>query len=212
MKDRNIILSLFDYSGQWSAPFKNAGYEVFQIDSKLGINILNWDYKTINKENVYGILAAPPCTQFTKASSNRWFNFDVNGDTARSLILIQTTLNIIKYFNPFFWALENPPGRLTKIYPPIAPFKLFRFYPWQFGDPIHKQTEIYGNFNPFLIQKPVKPIYTVAGKRSKPSIMDFYKLKYPKYNRASLRSITPTGFANAFYNANRNLSFEKSLS
>lgn len=34
------ILSLFDYSGHWSKPYKDAGYDVYQCDIKLGIDIL----------------------------------------------------------------------------------------------------------------------------------------------------------------------------
>jgi len=37
------VLSLFDYSGAWSAPFR-ACAEVVQVDIKLGIDIMEWDY------------------------------------------------------------------------------------------------------------------------------------------------------------------------
>jgi site-specific DNA-cytosine methylase len=209
--DKNIIISLFDFSGHWPKPYLNAGYEVIKIDIKTGTDILNWDYSTINKDHVFGILAAPPCTHFSKASSIHWFNYDVTGKTASSLLLIQTTLQIIHHFKPIFWALENPPGRLSKIYPPIAPFKLLRFEPWEFGDPFFKQTEIYGEFIPHLIKKPVKPIYKVTAGKNAPTIMQYYKKKYPGQSRAAYRSITPSGFAQAFFNANRNLNFEKSI-
>lgn len=62
-KDK-IILSLFDLTGNWSKPYKDNGYKVIQVDLQLGIDILNWNYKKIPKEQVYGILAACPCTDF----------------------------------------------------------------------------------------------------------------------------------------------------
>jgi len=36
-----VILSLFDYSGNWPSPYKEAGYDVYQIDIKHGIDILS---------------------------------------------------------------------------------------------------------------------------------------------------------------------------
>ena len=205
---QNIIISLFDYSGTWSAPYQSAGYNVIQVDAKLGDNILSWDYSSIDRGKVYGILAAPPCTHFTKASSIYWFRYDVEGFTAMSLLLIQTTLEIIKYFDPYFWALENPPGRLSKIYPPIAKYKILRFSPADFGDPLFKQTELYGNFCPLLYLDQVKPTHIVNEIKGRPSIMQYYKKLFPELNRAGLRSITPPGFARSFFNSNRNLAFE----
>ena len=211
-QDKHIVISLFDYSGHWVKPYKEHGYKVIQIDLKSGINVLKWDYSTIPQNEVFCILAAPPCTHFTKASSIHWFDYDITGKTARSLLLIQTTLQIVKHFSPPIWAIENPPGRLSKIYPPIAKFKLLRFEPWQFGDPFFKQTELYGEFNPWLIQKPVKPIYKITAGGKAPTIMQYYNKKHPRQNRATYRSITPPGFAQAFFNANRNTNFEKHLS
>ncbi len=204
-QSKNIILSLFDRTGTWSRPWSENGFEVIQVDIENGIDILNWDFTIIPRSNVYGILAAPPCTHFTHASSIFWARYDANGDTAKSLVLIQTTLEIIKYFNPLFWCLENPPGRLRKIHPPIAKYLLHRFRPSDYGDPLFKLTELYGDFCPFLVQSPIKPTHIVGETKLRPSIMSYYKKKYPGFNRAALRSITPPGFANAFYHANKNL-------
>ena len=33
------IVSVFDYSGRWSSPYKRDGYEVIQVDQKLGDDI-----------------------------------------------------------------------------------------------------------------------------------------------------------------------------
>jgi len=34
------ILSLFDYTGNWSKPYRDNGYNVIQVDIKLGMDIL----------------------------------------------------------------------------------------------------------------------------------------------------------------------------
>lgn len=71
---KKIILSLFDFTGNWSKPWRENGYEVIQIDLQLGTDILTWDYKKIDKKEVYGILAAVPCTDFALSRSQAFLN------------------------------------------------------------------------------------------------------------------------------------------
>ncbi len=58
------ILSLCDYSGAWSNPYREAGYKVIQVDLKLGNDIRLFEF--IDSQ-VYGILAAPPCTELGRS-------------------------------------------------------------------------------------------------------------------------------------------------
>lgn len=197
---KNIILSLFDYSGNWSEPYKNNNFEVIQIDEKLGTNILDWDYKIINKDRIFGILAAPPCTDFSLSGACWWKEKDKKGITKKSIDLVKKTLEIINYFNPNFWALENPVGRIEKLIPELKSKKMITFNPCDFGDPYTKKTILYGVFNPWLIQNPVKP---VKGSHSLDSYLQKKGIKLPCYSkRGELRSVTPKGFAYAFYEAN----------
>lgn len=48
--ERNIIISLFDYTGNWSRPYRENGYEVIQVDIQHGTDILTWNYKEIERE------------------------------------------------------------------------------------------------------------------------------------------------------------------
>ena len=66
------VLSLFDFSGSWSAPYEQAGYTVIRVDIKAGIDLLTWNYKQIERGQVVGILAAPPCTHFTVSGAQYW--------------------------------------------------------------------------------------------------------------------------------------------
>lgn len=43
----NILISLFDYTGNWARPYKEAGWTVHQVDIKLGIDILTWNLPLI---------------------------------------------------------------------------------------------------------------------------------------------------------------------
>lgn len=187
------ILSLFDHSGAWSKPYKENGYDVLQIDLKLGYNILEWDYTTIMA--VYGILAAPPCTDFATSGSQYWEEKDRSGRTELSVKLVKITLKIVQYFDPVFWVIENPAGRIDKLIPELKDHRMMSFNPCDYGDPYTKYTILWGKFNPFLIQNPVTPV-----PASENHIM---KLGGSSEKTKEIRSITPEGFAIAFFNANK---------
>ena len=218
------ILSLFDYSGNWSKPYRENGYNVIQVDIKLGLNIYDLDYK--NLPDIYGILAAVPCTDFSVSGARHWAAKDKDGRTAESIKLAKYTLKIINYLEPVFWVIENPVGRISKLVPGLG--KPWYFQPCDYGDPYTKKTGLFGRFTPPLplfIGKPrriVEPISnprkTDNGYKSGGALIDEYyrsawqikpiegskmpKLS-PSKNRAELRSITPLGFAYAFYEANK---------
>ena len=201
-----LILSLFDYSGNWSKPYRDAGYNVIQVDIKLGLDIMTWDYRHLS--DVYGILAAVPCTDFSSSGAVWWAEKDQDGRTARSLQLVDRTLEIIKYFEPVFWVIENPVGRLWKMRPELG--KPWYFNPCDFGDPYTKKTGLVGRFVPPLplfVGKnlAVEPIVTPSGHHSTDVyMMEFQGMENRSFGeRKEWRSITPPGFARAFYEANK---------
>lgn len=193
---RNIIISLFDYSGGWSKPYREAGYEVIQIDIKHGTNILTWDYTKIDSGGVHGILCAVPCTDYSLSGARWWEGKDRAGSTERSNELVRKSLEIIRYFAPDWWVLENPIGRIDKCVPELKQYFRMSFNPCDYGDPYTKKTKLWGEFNPWLITQPVHPhegskMYLLYGGKSE--------------RTKELRSITPKGFAQAFFEANNNL-------
>lgn len=199
-----IIISFFDFSGIWSRPYRKAGYIVILVDSKLGIDLYDFNYKVIEKDRVHGILAAPPCIDFTKAGSCFWNKKDASGQTNKSVQIVNKTLEIIDYFNPVFWALENPPGRLDKLIPELKTKRLYSFHPYYFGAPYSKETILYGKFNPFFFLNIVKPISKNA--KSQTSIDNYFihhkNIVIPRHKRSEFRSITPIEFSEQFYIAN----------
>lgn len=189
-----VLLSLFDFSGSWSAPFEEVA-TVVRVEKKLGTDILTWDYRSL--EGVVGILAAPPCTDFSVSGAQYWGEKDRDGRTDYSVLLVQKTLEIVDYFQPRFWALENPVGRIERLVSGLSGKRLLSFDPCDFGDPYTKRTILWGHFSPFLVRRPVKPVracsqgswlQTLGGKSERTK---------------ELRSITPPGFAQAFYEAQK---------
>jgi hypothetical protein len=196
-----VILSLFDYSGRWSDPYRKAGYDVYQADIKLDIDVLSLEPSELPFSEVYGILAAPPCTDFAGSGAQYWKAKDEDGRTEQSLALIDKTLSLVDYYKPVFWALENPVGRLPKLRPAIGTpwyFNPNEFAGWLDGEEAErerytKRTGLWGTFN-----KPEKNPLTVSEGGS--WIM---KLGGKSERTKELRSMTPRGFAQAFFEANK---------
>lgn len=179
--NRKIILDLCGGTGAWSKPYKNAGYDVRLITlPKHDVRLY------IPPDNVYGILAAPPCTHLA-ISGSRWWEQKGESALFEGLALVDACLRIILFSEPKFWVLENPVGRLRK-YLKIPKFK---FDPCDFGDPYTKKTYLWGIFNEPK-KKPVEP----KGK-------NFIWTMPPGPDRTKRRSITPSGFAKAFFEANQ---------
>jgi len=180
-----LILDLCGGTGSWSKPYKDAGYfvELVTIPFK---NVLTYQPPS---EEVYGILAAPPCTDFA-VSGARWFKEkDQDGRTIGSMGIVIACLKIIALCQPTFWALENPVSRLSNW---LGKPQLI-FDPCDYGDNYTKRTCLWGKFN-LPKTNPVEPV----PQKENP----IWRLP-PSPERATIRSITPQGFANAFFEANR---------
>ena len=205
------ILSLFDKSGVWSKPYKDAGYTVIQVDLAYGDDVFEIMVDATQqvaegkqegiKVNVYGILAAPPCTDFA-GSGARWWkgkekqpaNYEnkhtigFKNTLEHSVAMVYCIEEIVAQLDPVFWVIENPVGRLGKLVPDIG--KPWYFQPSDFGDLYTKKTGLWGKFN---IPKKT-PVLPLLGSimQSKMGSKDKDK-----------RSKTPAGFAKAFFEANQ---------
>lgn len=209
---KKIILDLCGGSGAWAKPYKDAGYEIHTI------TLPNNDVRTFHWDGapVYGILAAPPCESFSNARRGHiTYNQSMTRDDG--LDIVRACLRIIKECNPVFWALENPAtGDLEK----YLGKPQMTFQPYEFGDGWAKKTAIWGNFN--IPQKrfnsknrppALSGLYVRPG-RGYPSLAFQHKSAlahipsfacFAQYIKSDydLRSITPQGFALAFFEANQ---------
>lgn len=186
-----LILSLCDFSGVWSQPYFDAGYDVIWTDLKHGqdIRLLRFPDRP-----VYGILAAPPCTCFAQAG-NRWERTEQ--DMLDALSVVDACLRLVAVTDPLFWVLENPKGKLRHY---LGEPKWY-FDPCDYGDPYTKKTLLWGKFN-VPRPCPVDPLVSSSGRQS---VDHFIMMKddHPGYDRATMRSVTPEGFARAFFDVNR---------
>jgi hypothetical protein len=189
------ILSLFDYSGAWCAPYKEAGYTTVQIDLKLNKDVLEVKPDDF-PEGVRGILAAPPCTHFSLSGAQYWKAKDGDGRTEQALALVDHVLFLVEELRPKWWVLENPVGRLAKLRPDSLGKPAMYFQPYHYGDPYSKKTGLWGDFNTNLPRDEVEPI-RVCEQGSW-----LQKLGGSSERTKELRSMTPEGFAKAFFRAN----------
>ena len=184
MNGDKIILDLCGGTGAWSKPYKDAGYDVRVYDVKNGS-----DVRLLQKPDmqIRGILAAPPCTTFA-GSGAKWRDLRATSEVLEGLSIVDACLRIIFACDPEWWALENPVGWLRNyIGDPVMYFN-----PCDYGDPYTKKTCLWGTFAP-PIKNPVEPsqgskIHLQYGGRSG--------------RTKTMRSITPPGFAKAFFKAN----------
>lgn len=194
-----IILDLCGGTGAWSKPYKDARYDVRVI------TLPEYDVAGYHPpKDVYGVLAAPPCTMFSMARTVA----KTPRDMATAMITVEHCLRIIKECQQdgkrlAFWALENPKARLRW----FLGLPAMTFQPMDYGDPHSKKTDVWGNFNTNLKKNPVtlnekQRKHTHLNTRELPPIPKDY-IRDPNMNtRAIARSITPQGFAQAFYQAN----------
>lgn len=200
-----IILDLCGGTGAWSKPYADAGYDVRLI------TLPEYDVRTYKPpENVYGILAAPPCTMFSFARTNAKTPRDLREgmETVRACLdiiwrVMEVTQDTTKKTVPLaFWALENPyHGLLRKFLGKPA----FVFDPYEFGDRYKKRTALWGHFN----EPKKRPIQLTESELAKFKKFDRLKTKeihsdwYGIHDRQTRRAITPAGFAQAFFDSNR---------
>lgn len=226
-----IILDLCGGTGSWSLPYKKVGYDVINItlpdfdvrnvdifDDSIFFNAKSGVALTVWKSSIYGILAAPPCTMFSIARNDKTAKEPRNLE--QGLEIVDACLKIIRscLLHPYrvsenglkFWALENPHTGYLKRFLGNPPFV---FDPSDFGDKHTKKTALWGMFNE---PKKTNKVEVKGGDENnyvksveryfddfKHLIPDNYRKDTGLSMRTVVRSITPQGFANAFYRANK---------
>lgn len=225
------ILDLCAGTGAWSAPYVAAGnYRVHRISlpeydvTKVDIDdryITFWRAQQESVEQlefstriplvqIHGIMAAPPCREFSLANTRQTYALRPNWQ--EGLVAVQACERIIRavmckgYLK--WWALENPMGHLRK----FLGIPRFTFESWWYDADVawSKKTDLWGYF-----EKPRRSIEEKPARLSNEQ-RDRYRhqpgwytpeapepYRHMGLDRAAIRAITPSGFAQAFYKANK---------
>lgn len=135
-------------------------------------------------ENVWGILAAPPCNEFSIAKGSLPRNFEKGMKVVKACLECIWTARINGTLQ--WWCLENPVGFLRQFLGKPA----YKIRYWWYGDGIDKPTDLWGYFT-----LPKRKYFQPPGLLTK--IQDM-----PGHSSCR-RAITPLGFAQAFFEANK---------
>ena len=146
------VLELFAGSCTFSNEAKELGYKTYTSDYKqfnnidYVVDILEFDVlKVPFKPDL--IWASPPCTYFSVASIGKHWNKDHTPKSNNALIgvkYVQKTIDIINYFKPKYWYIENPRGKLRKL-DVVKGLEKATIWYCQYGDTRAKPTDIWSN-------------------------------------------------------------------
>ncbi len=143
------VLELFSGTGSVGKVCRQRGWDVVSLDILPNhqpthvIDILKWDYTKWDPSRFDIIWASPPCTEYSAMRNIH--------KKPRDLILanaiVQRTLNIITYFQPRHWFIENPQSGLLKDLPFMALLRFDDVDYCQYGYPFRKRTRIWHSPN-----------------------------------------------------------------
>jgi hypothetical protein len=152
MEKKMQVLELFAGSRSIGKVAEALGMEVYSSDLvpfdgiDYAVSILDFDVSKVPFSPDI-IWASPPCTAFSVAAIGRNWNHDKTPKTDGARLgiqLVEKTIEIIKYFNPKYFFIENPRGMLRKM-PIMDEFDRKTVTYCQYGDERMKPTDIWTN-------------------------------------------------------------------
>ena len=137
------ILELFAGTSSFGQVADEFEHEVISLDkdmpASIQCDILDWDY-TVYPSNYFNFIwSSPPCVEYSIAKTKGIRNLEL----ANAFVL--KTLEIIEYFSPVFYVIENPATGLLK----HQPFMLNKNYKdvdyCKYGFSYRKRTRLWNN-------------------------------------------------------------------
>ena len=167
-KKKLRVLELFSGTGSVGRAFEARGWEVVSVDitdrflkpTHLA-NILEWDYKQYPSDHFDFVWASPPCATFS-CLQYAWLGRQRNGETFTKETMLKNqqkigvpclrkAQEIIAYFNPTHWVIENPRGGMMKNYLQDIPFVDVSYC--QYGYDYQKHTRFWTNIQGWVPKK-----------------------------------------------------------
>ena len=138
------LLELFSGTGSVGTVAKDMGWTVVSLDLKgadINCDILQWKYKKYPVKYFDMIWASPPCIEYSIAKQTGVRKIEQANE------IVMKTLEIIRYFNPRIWFIENPQTGLLKKQPFMEGLSYLDVDYCKFGMPYRKRTRLWTNLD-----------------------------------------------------------------
>ena len=136
------LLELFSGTKSVGKVAEQLGYEVISLDLKdadINCDILEWDHTTFEPGYFDVVWASPPCTEYSRAKTTGIRKIE----HANKIVL--KTLDIIEYFNPKYYIIENPQTGLLKDQWFMYGLPYVDIDYCKYGMPYRKRTRLWNN-------------------------------------------------------------------
>ena len=135
------LLELFSGTGSVGRVAREYGFSVISLDLKnanINEDILQWDYKKFDKD--FDIIwSSPPCTEYSRAKTTGVRRIDYANS------IVKKTIEIINYFQPRIFFIENPQTGLLKEQDFMKDFDYYDVDYCKYGFEYRKRTRIWTN-------------------------------------------------------------------
>lgn len=200
---KDVVISLYDFTGNMVKPWADAGYTCYCIDIQHSIrnrkkegniyymwgDVRTWLPPSVVVKRIAMIFAFPPCTHVT-VSGARDFMSKGTGMLRDSLEMFAAAEHAARW-NGARYMIENPVGKFSDHMREPD----FIFQPWQYGDMWNKRTCLWVG-NGFVVPK-------IKYKKKPVGVTDKMWFMGPGEDRQNARSETPINFAKAVFEANK---------
>ena len=143
------LLEFFSGTGSVGEVFQEHGWEVVSLDrdmpADIQCDIMDWDYESAYPSGHFDFIwASPPCTEYSIAKTVGVRKLE-DADA-----VVQRTLDIITYFSPWSWAMENPQTGLLKGRTFMSNLHYKDVDYCKYGMPYRKRTRLRNNVLTFM--------------------------------------------------------------
>jgi len=139
------LLELFSGTGSVGKVARNFGIHVTSLDrdmdADIKTDIMDWDYKQFPPKYFDIIWASPPCTEYSRAKTIGVRKIQESNE------IVLRVLEIINYFEPKFYMIENPQSGLLKNQPFMSDLSFNDVDYCKYGMKYRKRTRIWNNIH-----------------------------------------------------------------
>ena len=154
------LLEMFSGTGSVGLVAKSLGFNVISLDLKnadINTDILKWDYKQFDRNHFDFIWSSPPCNEYSIAKTRGIRNIEYSNS------IVLKTIEIIKYFNPKYFVIENPQTGLLKHQEFMDEFDFKDVDYCKYGMSYRKRTRLWNNITTWKPRDLCKRIVATSG-------------------------------------------------